>query len=58
MFVLAPLALLDVCAKKFGIRTFWHNLALGLPVRATVARILLPRYRLHCLAVTDLGEGR
>ena len=28
------LALFDGCAKKFGFRTFWHNLALRLPVRA------------------------
>src|SRR5438477_9362002 len=39
MFVLAPLALVDVCAKKFGIRTFWHNLALRLPVRAELRTV-------------------
>src|SRR5437588_6697464 len=33
------LALLDVCAKKFGIRTFWHNLALRLPVRAELRTV-------------------
>ena len=32
-------ALLDGCAKKCGHRTFWHNLALRLPVRAEVRTI-------------------
>src|SRR5205085_7192069 len=40
IFVLAPLALLDVSAKEFGFRTLWHNLALRLPVRAELRTVL------------------
>src|SRR5438132_11750174 len=39
----------DLCAKKFGIRTFWHNLALKLPFRGEV--------RTNCRGFHGLRSG-
>ena len=52
-------ALLDGCAKKFGIRTFWHNLALRLPVRAEVRTVCrgYPKHRFRCGLPSGPGGG-
>src|SRR5438874_2522752 len=51
------LALLDVCAKKFGIRTFWHNLALRLPVRAELRTVCRGYHGFLCGLPRGPGGG-
>ncbi len=49
--------LLDVCAKNRGFRTFWHNLALRLPVIAEVRTVCHGYHGFLCGLLRGPGGG-